>query len=393
MLSRRADRFFEDLLGGAGETGNMESLDPGQDQAELFFQDLLRGTRARRTGAIVSRRFGNPGQRFADEQAESITRELPTLTAAINANKALFELIPWYAEWSDPADASKNVWGFFWMFSDALMWEAPKSGKFGAWAGTGVAHPLPRKPFGGVAIADRTRLVRLPCTGKEATDAADLLKFSQADLVSSGGSGIGVAPDGNDGKLPSLLPTAELYDRTYLQADVRIAPQPKPPTPDLDADSLAYAKRVSQAFDKAPTILGPPVGTRNSLGTPGKIWAIADRMDTWSCCPQFKQWVIACINHGFHNSIDYVQGKPIARMVQNRGGCHPWNHEDYSQIFTVVAGWCWVKGPTDSAAGWKKTADVYLDKTLCRLVREKTPVPALRYRGTTTAPKPTTKCG
>ncbi len=362
--------------------------------AELFFQDLLGGARARRAGALVPRRRGDPAQTFAAEQAPSVTRRLPTLTAAIKANTALFELIPWYAEWLDPTDASKSMWGFFWMFSDALMWEAAKSDKWSAWAGTGVAHPLPRKPFGGVAIADRTRLVRLPCTGMEATAAADLLKFSQADLARSGGLDIGAAPDGNDQKLPSLLPTAELYDRMFLQADVRIGPQhqPKPPTANLDGDSLAYAERVSQAFNKAPSTLGA-TGSRNSLGTPGKIWAIADRMDTWSCCPQFKQWVIACINHGFHTKVEHVRGKPVARMVQNRGGCHPWTHEDYSQIFTAVAGWCWVKGLTDSSAGWKKTADVYLDRTLCRLVRENSPVPAIRYRGTTTAPKPTTKCG
>jgi hypothetical protein len=98
------------------------------------------------------------------EYAEGLTRELPTLTAAISAGKALFELVPWYSEWTDPADSSRTMWGFFWMFSDALMWEAPKSGKFAAWKGTGVAHPLPRAPFGGVTIGDRTRLVPLRCT-------------------------------------------------------------------------------------------------------------------------------------------------------------------------------------------------------------------------------------
>jgi hypothetical protein len=379
---RQADRFLETLLQEAGGPSSGESLPQQRDEAELFFRDLMRGARAR-----------GRGRGFGEDQAESITRELPTVTAAIKAKTALFELTQWYADWTDPADPSKSIWGFFWMFTDALMWEAPKSGKFAAWAGTGVAHPLPRKPFGGVTIGDRTRLVRLPCTGKEATDAADLLTFSQADLASSGGSEIGVVPDANDRKLPSLLPTAELYDRTYLQADVRIAPQPKPPTADLDGDSLAYAERVSKAFDKAPLTIAPASGPRNTLGTPGKIWAIADRMDTWSCCPMFKQWVVACINHGFHNKIDYVQNKPIARMVQNRGGCHAWNHEDYSQIFTVVAGWCFVKGLNESTASWKRTADVYLDRTLCRLVRDNTPAPALRYRGVATGPKPTTPCG
>jgi len=352
---------------------------PTNDPSELFYRDLF-GIRARSRRGL----FG--------EQAEGITRDLPTLTAAIAANKAAFELVPWYSEWTDPSDPSKTMWGFFWMFSDALMWEAPKTGKFASWAGTRVAHPLPRAPFGGVTISDRTRLVRLPCTGKEATDAADRLTFSQADLARSG-SDLSVSPDGNDRKLPSLLPTAELYDRMFLQADVRIAPQPKPPSADLDGDSLAYAERVNQAFAKAASSLTIPGATRNSIGTPGKIWAIADRMDTWACCPAFKHWVIACINHGFHTRIEYVAQKPVARMVQNRGGCHNWLHEDYSQIFTAVAGWCLVQGPGESTATWKRTADVYLDKTLCRLVRDKTPVPALRYRGVASGPKPATKCG
>jgi hypothetical protein len=36
------------------------------------------------------------------------------------------------------------------------------------------------------------------------------------------------------------------------------------------------------------------------------------------------------------------------------GSGHAWTHEDCSQIFLLVAGWCWVKGPTESAAGWKR---------------------------------------
>lgn len=330
----------------------------------------------------------------ATEGEQVVPRELPTLTAAIGAGTALYELIPWSAEWKDPTDASKNMWGFFWMFSDALMWEAPKTGKWGKWAGTTVAHPLPRAPFGGARITDRTRLVRLPCTGKEATAAADLLKFSKADLRLSAGGDLAGPSDGNDRKIESLLPTPELYDRTYFQADVRIVATPGPisakPT-DIDKDSLAYTTRVSQAFEKAPpTVVG---GTRNSLGMPGKIWAIADRMDTWVCCPSFGKWEFACINHGMHKKMGWVKDKPVVTDTwQNRGGCHSWSHEDYSQIFTLVAGWCWVKGLNETTASWKKTADVYLDKTLCKLVRDNGPAPALRYHGKPSTLMPTTPC-
>ena len=200
-------------------------------EAELFWRDLVRGGRRGQSTALTLREDaesfeGLLGRQMSFEAVAEddriVPRESPTLTAAIGAGTALYELIPWYVEWKDPADASKSMFGFFWMFSDALMWEAPKSGKWAKWAGTTVAHPLPRTPFGGVKITDRTRLVRLPCTGKEATAAADLLKFSQADLRMSPGGEVGGPSDGNDRKIESLLPTPELYDRTFFQADVRM---------------------------------------------------------------------------------------------------------------------------------------------------------------------------
>lgn len=364
----QSDQFFAEF-----------GLRGGPVAREAFYEDLMGGGRS---GAAED---------VASKQGRGRSRQLPTLTAAIRARTALFELVPWYAESTDPGDPSRTMFGFFWMFSDALMWEAPRSGAFTAWTGTGVAHTLPRTPFGGVTIGDRTRLVRLPCTGREAQAAVDLLEFSQADLAASGGAEIGASPAANDQRVRSLLPTAELYDRTFLQAEVRISPQARPPTADLDGDALAYAERVNRAFAAASPTAGT-TGSRRSLGTPGKIWAIADRMDTWSCCPAFRSWVVACINHGFHTRVEHARGRPVARMIQNRGGCHDWDHEDYSQIFTAVAGWCWVKGPADSAAGWKRTADVYLDRTLCRLVRENAPAPALRYRGTASGPRPTRPC-
>jgi len=57
-----------------------------------------------------------------------------------------------------------------------------------------------------------------------------------------------------------------------------------------------------------------------------------------------------------------------------------------------VAGWCWVKALNDIAPSWKKTADVYTDKTLSKLVRSSGPAPAVRYHGTPSTPRPTTPC-
>jgi hypothetical protein len=365
-------------------------------QADLFWRDLMgRRSGGDRTSLMAAREAYFADGAEAEDVAEEdkvVPRELPKLTKVIGDGTALFELLPWSVEWKDPADENKNMYGFFWMFSDALMWEAPKTGKWAAWGGTKVAHPLPRTPFGGARITDRTRLVRLPCSGQEAQAAVDRLKFSQADLRNSPGGDLAGAPDSSDSKVASLFPTPELYDRTFFQADVRIAAQPGSPSnfKDIDRDTLAYNERVSQAFDKAPPTA--PGGTRNSIGTPGKIWAIADRMDTWVCCPEIGGWAFACINYGFHKTIGWVKNKPVVTGIwQPPGGCHPWTHEDYSQIFQLVAGWCWVKGLNETAPSWKKTADVYMDKTLSKLVRNGGPAPALRYHGKAT-PQPTTPC-
>jgi len=48
-----------------------------------------------------------------------------------------------------------------------------------------------------------------------------------------------------------------------------------------------YAERVAVSIHTAMTHSG--IQTPRLLGTPGKIWAIADRMDTWVCCCQFSR--------------------------------------------------------------------------------------------------------
>ncbi|MEP7122153.1 MAG: hypothetical protein ABJE95_14635 [Byssovorax sp.] len=320
------------------------------------------------------------------------TRKLPSIVQAIadmgkdpaldpTATPALFELTLLSTEWTDPKDSSRTMWGFFWIFSDALMWEVPNDATWGGWKGTGVAQPLPLKPHGGVKITDRTRLVRLPCTGEEAQKATDMLLFSQGELLDPSGELLQPASD-DDAKVPCLVPTAELFDLSYLQADVRITPQNQTIT-SLVPNVLTYAEAVAKAFDqgvkKSTFLSGPP----KSLGTPGKIWAIAERMDTWVFCKFFNNWAFACINHGFHDKISWdASGKASCHAIQTKGGCHDWLHVDYSQIFSAVAGWCLVKGLNETSATWKRTEVVYRDKDLSRLVRgDLGPVPALRYVG------------
>ena len=107
-VRREADLFWRDLVGRA-RSGESAPAMMGREKADLFL-DGLRGREVP---------FEEIGE--GETKKASVVRELPTLTAAIAAGTALFELLPWYAEWKDPADESRNVWGFFWMFSDALM--------------------------------------------------------------------------------------------------------------------------------------------------------------------------------------------------------------------------------------------------------------------------------
>jgi len=320
---------------------------------------------------------------------------LPSCSTALRERTGLFELVSISSDWTDPKDPNTFVWGFFWVFADALMWEVPNDAQWKFWKGTSVEQPLPRRPFFGNKIGDRKRLVRLPCTGHDAQEAADNLNLTQAQLIASDGSDF-ATPSPDDAPVQSLLLTDELYDITYLQADLRIPPRSRAVTKLLTADALGYAEDVAVAIDAAkPTT---PGATTRLLGTPGKIWAIADRMDTWVCCCVFSKWEFACINHGFHESITQVPKKrPRANAIQERGGCHPMDHVDYSQIFSIVAGWCWVQGVGEAGPSWRRTAAIYRDPVLCNLVRDPragraTPAPAIRYHGKPPTPRPTTTC-
>lgn len=341
------------------------------------------------------------GGAAANQGSAKATPTLPTINQVIASKTALFEMVLLYVEWTDPKDANKTAFGFFWIFADALMWEVPNDADWGFWKGTAVSQPLPQKPFGGVKIGDRKRLIRLPCTGRQAQLAADSLSLTQADLLSMAGSDM-VAPDANDAKVPCILPTAELYDESYLQAEVRINPQNQTIT-SLTPNVLSYNEAVAKAFDAATKANTSLTGTPKSLGTPGKIWAIAERMDTWVCCCSFSNWAFACITHGFHDSIVRSAGKkPRAHAIQTKGGCHDWDHTDYSQIFSAVAGWCWVQDVGESQMSWKRTASAYRSQTLCNLVRDTsvggraTIAPAVKYVGNvanTAAPKTDCKAG
>ncbi|MEZ4446257.1 MAG: hypothetical protein R3B72_44680 [Polyangiaceae bacterium] len=236
---------------------------------------------------------------------------LPTVKQALDKGIALFELAHVASTWTDPKDPSRTVSGAFWMFTDALMIELPNDAEWNWWKGTQVDNPFPVQPFGGVAIKDRKRLIRLPCKGKEAEAALSSLSFTQSELLTSRLSlGIPFPKATSPDKMPSLLSTAELYDLSYEQADVRIPVISVNPNQGCIGEVTAYAEKLALAVDASMKKAG--ITKPRTLGTPGKIWAITDRMDTWVCCCQFSSWVFACINHGFHERIITTRhGRPV----------------------------------------------------------------------------------
>lgn len=325
-----------------------------------------------------------------------------TVNDAIRDGEALFEFVHIYSEWVNPANKSEVAWGFFWVFSDALMWEVPTSAPYDKWNGTSVEQPFPRNPHDGITIGDRKRLVRLPVKGIQANRAVEQISVSQTELLAASGGDI-VGPDADDKPVKCVLPTSRLYDIAYMRAPVKIAPQFQPAMAHLER-VFRYNEAVAKAIDQSITQLNAQnlkLGASTqptSLGTPGKIWSLDDGMDDWSCSSTDLKWLIACVNHGFHQTIvPAANGAQKTTQIQTRGRAHSWEHFDYSQIFWAVAGWCLVKDINETRARWRKTRAIYKDGTLFRLVRplppfRQTVVPALKYTGTTTKPKPTAPC-
>ena len=176
-----------------------------------------------------------------------------------------------------------------------------------------------------------------------------------------------------------LLPTAELYDHAYVASarrGVQIVAQHMPITKTVKGQ-LEYAEKVAKEINRVSG--GKAQKFPALLGAPGKIWAIADRMDTIVECSPGGQVHknLACINHGFYTktpgSAPAKARDPgtnfVIHLHQFQGGCHDAKHLDFSQIFWAVAGWCLVKNQTTQDLAWERTERVYTDTTLAKLVR------------------------
>jgi hypothetical protein len=315
---------------------------------------------------------------------------LPTLEEVITKQTGLFELISLKTEWTNPKDPTQTMWGHFWISREAMMWEVPNDATWSFWGGTPVSQPFPSTMWNGVGVGVRNdkRLVRLPCTGEDAQKSVKKLLLSQADLLKYKAIAEvpGAKPDSNDQKLPCMLPTTRLYNELYFQSVVKIKPQNLPLTymKDLIAGALVYSELVSKELDtkKSAATLPTAAGLDWSLGTPGKIWAVGKHMDKWWFCKSFGTIDFLCINHGFHTGMQVVAGQRRASALQAPGGCHGWEHTDYSQIFIALAGWCYVKDIAGTVS-WKPTAEVLSGKhgELWRLGRSTSKLTATEYVG------------
>ena len=114
-----------------------------------------------------------------------------------------------------------------------------------------------------------------------------------------------------------------------------------------------------------------------SIGDPGKIWAITNRMYV----SRADNGQPSAINYGWHGPNGKLRSAiPGLTCIQSVGTRHDDRHFDYSQVCVLVAGWCEVSEPGQSAPTWVKTESVYTTARLCKLVTEDgTPLRRVRY--------------
>ena len=219
----------------------------------------------------------------------------------------------------------------------------------------------------------RRRNWRLPCTPEGAQDAAALLRMGQADLPGAR------ATSSSTERLGSLLLTPKLYDERYRQADLKIAPQASSGGVSLmtmnakQGLSIASNRYNTLVNEAALRITHADRAPRRMLADPGKIWALTsttgERYKSFHTpegrltCKPDPAGVRATPNYGWHKSPTNIHD-----VIQSPGNCHGKGHIDYSQVFVVVAGWCEVTRPGQSAPTWVRTAEVYQSDELHPLV-------------------------
>jgi len=325
--------------------------------AERFLADLSGWPRPR-------------ARRVATEAAESLYcqphDQRPTVFEAICWKQAYFQFVSITTSFTKSGGEYR---GTFWVLDDALKWIVPE--RFSSFVES--YDPMTEKVQNWTRSPSRRRNWRLPCSPKQAQEAAALLWVGQADLPGARAASSSTETRG------SLMLTPKLYDERYRQADLKIAPQ----TSDggvslmvmnnkqgLSAASNRYNTLVNEA---AHRISHADPAPRRMLADPGKIWALTNTVgDHYKAfttpegkpsCKADPAGHRATPNYGWHKSPSNIRD-----VIQTVGNCHDAGHIDYSQVFVVVAGWCEVTRPGQSAPTWVPTAEVYQSDELHPLV-------------------------
>lgn len=360
-------------------------------EAERFFAELYgrRRPRARRPVARPSPAFDRTESadesfasiaRMAREAAESVLCKRhdgrPTVFEAICWGEAYFEFVGITTSFRN---ASGEYRGTFWVLDDALKWIVPE--RFSIFVES--YDPMTAKVKNWTRSPSRRRNWRLPCTPEGAQEAAAVVKMGQADLPGAR------ATSSSTERLGSLLLTPKLYDERYRQADLKIAPQTtdgRARLMDINRDKgLTFASNRYNTLvnEAAHRISHADTAPRRMLADPGKIWVLTNTAgeryktyrdgDKLKCKPD-PAGERATPNYGWHRSPANIRD-----VIQNPGNCHGKGHIDYSQVFVVVAGWCEVTRPGQSAPTWVRTAEVYQSDELHKLATYEGKLRKIRY--------------
>lgn len=288
----------------------------------------------------------------------------PSVVEVIGRGEAHYTFVPIFSELTLDDGVYKAK---FWVLDDALKWKVPNASSVTTLPQAAdfddTSHDDVMVLKHGRRLRDvRRRLWRLPCSAREAEDAARLIRMRQRQLPGA------EAEFTSRWSKKSLLLTPHLYNLRYEQADLKVRPQTglmgMNARQGLTAASLEHNRRVTREAHRVhnSNASGPRLYPE-LLADPGKIWAIHHRMGKVRkiTCekPKRPTHFRVAVNHGWHKS--------TGRRWQNSGTCHDASHSDYSQILLVVAGWCEFVRPGRDPK-WVRTWRLYRSKKYGALV-------------------------
>ncbi len=307
----------------------------------------------------------------AEDDAEASAPAFPTLRQIWDRNRLqlVFHFVPIETSF---VDAGKTYTGRFWVNADAVKWKIPasESALLTQWNRFKEPDPIDQ---------DGDMLCRLPCTAKQCQALADVLTTHPDPLRSGAEDGLikRKAPTHSDMRPePCLLLTPYLYSRRYQQMRCQVNPVGRDTSKPIVGESAKHNQYLNQEIKKFMQARNNPYAVP-SLGDPGKIWALHNRMYVSKADNNLP----SAINYGWHGPKSSSQAVvPALKLIQSVGTRHDDAHLDYSQVCVLVSGWCEVTGPGQNEPQWMRTEAVYRSPTLCRLAtHDGEPLSKTRY--------------